>query len=77
MVFQHIEIFRRREIRKDDDGFYWMNGRREEGYYDTVEACRDGIGMHDAQEREFYRDMDTPSDTPSLDTSFHDHEMGR
>lgn len=75
MEYQKIETYRRREIRKDEDGFYWMNGRREEGYFDTVESCRDGINMHDAAERDFYRDMDTPSDTPCLDTSFHDYEM--
>lgn len=62
-----VDTFRGRQIRKDDDGYYWLNGIREHGYFDTIEDCRDDIGIHDAEEREFYRDMDTPPDTPSVE----------
>jgi len=44
------------------------------GYCDTVEEVRDEIDDYLAEEAEHYRGVDTPEDTPSLDTSFHDHE---
>lgn len=65
--YTRVETYRGRQIRKDGEGFYWLNGIRENGYFDTLEACRDDIGIHDAAEREFYADMDTPPDTPSVE----------
>jgi len=45
------------------------------GYCDTGAELRAEIDDHFAEEAEHYRGIDTPDDTPSLDTSFHDHEM--
>jgi hypothetical protein len=55
----------------DDDGYHASNGCAVHfGYCDTIEELRAEIDDHfDEDER------DTPLDTPSLDTSFHDYEM--
>ena len=43
------------------------------GYCDTLEQIRAEIDDYFAEEAEHYGDR--PADTPSLDTSFHDHEL--
>lgn len=64
------------EIKRDKhDGFYASIGAISFGYVDTCAEIEREIDDHFAEEAAHYADIDTPADTPSLDTSFHDGEM--
>lgn len=60
----------------DDDGYHASAGIAVHfGYADTIEEIRAEIDDHFESERQHYAGIDTPEDTPSIDTSFHDGEM--
>jgi len=71
-----VETYRRITIyRNSEHGFHASASCAIHfGYCVTVEEAREEIDDYLAEEAEHYRGVDTPEDTPSLDTSFHDHE---
>lgn len=76
IVTTPVETYRGVSIEhRHDDGYAGsLSCAIHFGYCDTLQALRDEIDGHFADEAEFYGDR-RPIDTPTLDNSFHDNEM--
>jgi hypothetical protein len=76
MTNRFVETYRGIRIHESEDGLHASAGIAIHfGYADRIEDIRAEIDDHLAEEAEHYAGIDTPDDTPSLDTSFHDYEM--
>lgn len=60
---KHVMRYMGFNIERNDTGYYWNNS----DYFDTIQECKDDIDDYNESEREHYRDIDTPPDTPSLE----------